>query len=149
MIGAIAFNPVTVAIVDGSIDIGSSDVPPQKYSSYVLIPGAGTPDDLNYIDNALNNGQLLYYQGTITQIQNIKHASIGTISNIVGTTTVTVTTTIAHNMTTGDRITIQSTTNFNISKAVITVTGGSTFTYSATGSASAETSGVFQNGNVL
>ena len=150
MIGAIAFNPVAVAInSDGHIDITPSDTPPQRYSTYVLMTGAGTPDDLNFIDGAANNGQLLYLQGTETQIIILKHAKLVNIANIVGTTTVTVTTTSAHNLVTGEKVNILSTTNFNIENATITVTGSTTFTYSATGSATPETSGLVQNGNIV
>ena len=149
MLGAIAFNPVDVAInSSGRIDITPGATAPSDYSSYVLMVGAGTPDDLNFIDGAANNGQLLYLQGTATQILTIKHATIGVASNIVGTTTVTVTTSTAHGLTTGNKVDISSTTNFNIQNASITVTGGTTFTYSATGSATPE-SGFFQNGNVV
>lgn len=150
MLGAIAFNPVDVQIdSNGRINITPGAVAPSDYSTYVLMTGTGTPDNLNFIDGAANNGQLLYLQGTAAQVLTIKHAEIGTISNIVGTTTVTVTTSAAHGLTTGETVDISGTTNFNIQNATITVTGGTTFTYAATGSATPETSGSFQNGNVV
>lgn len=149
MLGAIAFNPVTVLIdSNGRIDITPGADAPSNYSTYVLMTGAGTPDDLRFIDGAANNGQLLYLQGTATQVLTIKHAIIGVVSNIVGTTTVTVTTSTAHGLTTGNLVDISGTTNFNIQNASITVTGGTTFTYAAAGSATPE-SGAFQNGNVV
>lgn len=150
MLGAIAFNPVDVIIdSNGRIGITPGADAPSNYSTYVLMTGAGTPDDLNFIDGAANNGQLLYLQGTAAQVLTIKHAKIGTISSIVGTTTVTVVTSATHNLTTGNKVDISGTTNFNIQNATITVTGGTTFTYSATGSGTAETSGTFQNGNIV
>jgi len=150
MIGAIAFHPVNVTInSDGHIDITPTETPPDDYSTYVQMIGTGTPDDLNFIDGAANSGQLLKLQGNIAQLLNVKHANIGGISNIVGTGTVTVTTTLAHGLITGEKVNIINTTNFNIVNATITVTGGSTFTYSATGSATPETVGIFQNGNIV
>ena len=149
MIGAISYNPVAVQIsATGHIDITRDDTI-SNFSTYVLMTGLGSPDTLNFIDGAQNNGQSLKLQGTATQIITIKHASIGTISNIVGLGTVTVTTTVNHNMTTGDLVNILDTNNFNVEQVSITVTSTNTFTYSATGSATPETSGTYQNGNVV
>ncbi len=149
MFGTLAYNPQALAISDGRVDIQANQSGASKASSYILVTGQGSPDDLNFIDGADKNGQILDFQGTITQIINIKHADIGTISNIVGTGTVTVTTTINHNITTGEKGNILSTTNFNVQNVVFTKTGANTFTYPATGSTTPETSGTFQRGNIL
>ena len=61
----------------------------------------------------------------------------------------TVTTAVAHGFTTGDQVNILSTTNFNAENVTITVTGATTFTYSATGSATPETAGTVQDGNIV
>jgi len=149
MFGSLAYNPLLLAISDGRVDMQANQSGASKASSYMLVTGQGTPDDLHFIDGADKNGQLLNLQGTEGQIIILKHASIASISNIVGTGTVNVTTTIAHGLTTGEKVNILDTTNFNIQNVSITVTGTTTFTYSATGNATAETSGLFQNGNIL
>jgi len=149
MFGTLAYGPQALAISDGRVNIQANQSGASKASSYILVTAQGSPDDLNFIDGADKNGQILDFQGTLTQIINIKHADIGTISNIVGTTTVTVTTTINHNITTGQKGNILDTTNFNVQNVVFTKTGSNTFTYPATGSATPETSGTFQRGNIL
>lgn len=153
MLGPIAFNP-ELAIIDsdGHIDITKFN---ETDSSYVLVIGAGNPDDLKYIDGAQYNGQYLVLQGTASQVLNLLHANMDTdISNIVGTGVdqiITVTTTAVHNLTTGDIVNIVNTTNFNATTKTITVTDTTHFTYDlgSTGSATPETSGQYQTGNIL
>lgn len=82
MMGPIAFSPELVSINGtGHIDVSELS---QKDSTYVLMTGAGSPDDLNWIDGARFRGQLLFLQGTASQVINIKHATTpGTNGNIV------------------------------------------------------------------
>ena len=153
MVGPIAFNQVLVTIVNGRIKIGETDRTVADgqldYSSYVSMTGAGTPDDLNWIDGAGFNGQLLFLQGTPTQIINVIHAIYPTISNITGTGTVTVTTAANHDLVTGQIINIKQTTNFDVQEVTITVTSPTIFTYSDAGDATPETSGQVQDGNIV
>ena len=149
MLGSLAFNPVTVAIQDGRINIAPNQNEGNRDSSYLLVTGQGSPDELRYVDGASKNGQMLKMQGTETQIIIIKHALLNAISNISGLITVTVVTTTDHGYVTGEKINIVGTTNFNVSDVEITVTNPTTFTYSAIGNVLPETAGITQNGNIL
>jgi len=149
MIGSIAFNPSLVAVDDGRINIEPDQNEASKDSSYVLVTGQGSPDDLFFIDGADKNGQYLILQGTLTQILVLKAATISGISNISGLGTVTVDTTSDHNMVTGSKVNIIGTDNFDISDVEVTVITPTQFTYSATGNAVAETAGFAQNGNIV
>jgi len=153
MIGPIAFFPVLVNIAtNGRIDIGeatTTGTTASDYSTYVLVTGVGTPDDLNFIEGANYQGQYLILQGTANQIINIIHAHLPGISNISGTGTVTVVTSVPHLLLTGHRVNILGTTNFDASDEVITVTGASTFTYVDAGDVTPETSGLVQDGNIV
>ena len=146
MTGAIAYDPIIKGVSDGRISIFPNDT---TSSSYALVTPQGSPDDLHFIEGANSNGQLLVLQGTASVILILKHATLLNISNIVGLGTVTVTTAVAHGFTTGDQVNILSTTNFNAENVTITVTGATTFTYSATGSATPETAGTVQDGNIV
>lgn len=154
MIGPIAFAQALILIdVDGRIKIGEQDRntanSPLSYRSYVALTAGVSPDDVYWIDGASYNGQLLYVQGNVSQIINLNNAIQPNISNIVGLGTVTVTTAIAHGLTTGRIVNILGTTNFNAQSVSVTVTSTTIFTYSATGSATPETSGVVEDGNIL
>jgi len=149
MIGSIAFNPVVAVIDDGRINITPNQDGSSKDSSYILVTGQGSPDDLRFIDGATKNGQIFWFQGTATTIINIKHATITTISSISGLGTVTVVTGTNHNMVTNNKANILLTDNFNISDVTITRIDDTTFTYTAIGNITPETSGVMQNGNVV
>ena len=149
MIGSMAFNPITIAIIDGRINITPDQSGGSKDSSYILVTGQGSPDDLRFIDGATKNGQIFWFQGTATQIINIKAATITTLSSISGVGIVTVVTNTVHNMLTGDKTNILGTNNFNINDVTVTVTSTTSFTYSALGSIISESVGVVQNGNVV
>lgn len=149
MIGSIAYNPVLVAISDGRINIEPNQSGASKASTYVLVTGQGSPDDLRFIDGADKNGQLLYLQGTETQIIILKAATISLITSISGLGTVTVQTSANHNLTTGDKVNILGTTNFDISNVSVTVTNPTEFTYSAIGNITSESVGFVQNGNIV
>ena len=149
MIGSIAFNPIAKLISDGRINVTPDQDGSSKDSSYILVTAQGSPDDLRFIDGATKNGQIFWFQGTATQIINIKHATITTISSISGLGTVTVVTGTNHNMVTNDKANILLTDNFNISDVTITRIDDTTFTYTAIGNITPETSGVMQNGNVV
>ncbi len=149
MIGSIAFNPTLVAIDDGRIDITPDQSGSSKDSSYILVTAQGSPDDLRFIDGAGKNGQIFWLQGTLTQIINLKAATISGIDTISGLGTVTVITTTNHNLSTNDKINILATTNFNVNDVTVTVTNPTTFTYSATGNITPESAGFVQNGNFV
>ncbi len=84
MIGAIGFHPVLVQTLDGHINISRSSEQEADFSTYVLVTGEGSPDDLNWIDGAAFLGQYLILQGTPTQILNLIHAdNPGTNGNIL------------------------------------------------------------------
>ena len=103
MQGPIAFTPRTVSIDAGRIDIsppGETDTGVPNDSSYVLVTGQGTPDDLEWIDGNQWNGQFMILQGTASQVIVLKHATTpGTNGNIVTAdgTDVTIDGTIATN----------------------------------------------------
>ena len=100
MIGAIGFNPALVAVDDGHINISRSTPQEADFSTYILVTGQGSPDDLMWIDGAAFNGQYLILQGTEEQILNILHADDpGTDGNIVTSDgqTVVMDNTIANN----------------------------------------------------
>lgn len=149
MIGSLAFNPTLVAIDDGRINITPNQSGASKDSSYILVTGQGSPDDLRFIDGAGKNGQIFWLQGTLTQIINLKAATISGIDSISGLLTVTVVTTSNHNLTTNDKINILATTNFNVNDVEVTVIDGTTFTYSAVGNITSESAGFVQNGNFV
>ena len=149
MIGSIAFNPALIAVDDGRINIEPDQNEASKDSSYVLVTGQGSPDDLFFIDGADKNGQYLILQGTLTQILVLKAATISGISNISGVGTVTVVTTSDHNMLTGAKANIIGPTNFSASNVTVTVIDSTSFTYSAIGSVIPETAGFVQNGNIV
>lgn len=91
MIGPIAFDPVLVSIVnnpsmddDDSINIGrNSGANPPDYSTYVLVSPSGADDNLKTIFGAAFNGQLLYLQGTATQIIRLQNGDATNGGNIV------------------------------------------------------------------
>jgi len=149
MIGSIAFNPALVRVEDGRINIEPDQDGLSKASSYMLVTGQGSPDDLLFIDGADKNGQYLILQGTESQILVLKAATILSIDSISGVGTVTVVTSADHNMLTGAKANILDTDNFNISNVTVTVIDSITFTYSALGSIFPETKGIVQNGNIL
>lgn len=149
MIGSVAFNPIAKFATDERINVTPDQDGSSKDSSYILVAGQGSPSDLRFIDGATKNGQIFWFQGTATQIINIKHATITTISSISGETTVTVVTDTNHNMVTNDKTNIILTENFNVQDTTITRIDDTSFTYSATGSATSESTGVVQNGNVV
>jgi len=158
MIGPIAFNPTLLFIdANGQLDISpptESEITYHNNTSYVLATGTGTPDDLYFIVGNEYSGQYLILQGTNQQVINVKSAQLPSLSNIVGTgitNIVTVTTSGNHNLTTGQLVNIYATTNFNVSLASITVTSPTEFTYDlgGTGSATPETSGVIEDGNIV
>ena len=147
--GALAFNPVITLVDAGRINISPNQSGASVNSSYVLVTGQGSPDDIFFIDGADKNGQILIYQGTETQIQTLKHANITLITSISGTGTVTVQTSTDHGYTTGLKVNIVSTTNFTIQNVAITVTGADTFEYTATGNITPESTGFVQPGNMV
>jgi len=159
MRGPISFNPATEIIdSDGHIDINPSSTPttPRNDTTYMLAVGAGSPDDLNFIDGAQYNGQYLVLQGTATQVINLIHAILiqgAGITEIVGVggNIVRVTTTAVHNLTTGQKINMLATTNFNAQNKAITVTSTTIFTYDlgSTASTTPETNGTVQLGNIF
>lgn len=146
MLGPIGYDPDLVFVdSDGRVAITSS---------YMQSTGIGSPDDVFFFDGALFNGQQLEYQVANQTTQIIKNAVLKNITNIVGdgaTQIITVTIDDTSLLTTGDKVNIGGTTNFNINDATITVTGGTTFTYDlgSIGSATAEFSGVVQRGNIV
>lgn len=75
MMGAIGFNPALVQIASGHINISQTTPQAADFSTYVLMTGEGTPDDLMWIDGASYNGQYLILQGTAEQVINLLHAS--------------------------------------------------------------------------
>ena len=149
MIGSLALNPIAVIIDDGRINITPNQSGASKDSSYILVTGQGSPDDLRFIDGATKNGQIFWLQGTLTQIINLKAATISGIDTISGLLTVTVITTSNHNLTTNDKINILATTNFNVNDVEVTVIDPTTFTYSAVGNITPESAGFVQNGNFV
>jgi len=149
MIGSIAFNPIAVVVFEGRINIEPDQNGASKASSYVLVAGQGSPDDLLFIDGADKNGQYLILQGTETQILVLKAATLSSIQSISGVLTVTVNTDTNHNLANGSLVNIIGTDNFNISNVSVTVITPTQFTYSAVGSIIPETAGIVQNGNIV
>ncbi len=153
MIGNIAFNPKLIAVVDGRVDLdpGSND---PKNSSNILVTGQGSPDDIRFIDGAERDGQILFYQGTNQQIQNILNANLLSISNIVGdgSTTVTVTLSDTGTLANGSSINVIGTDNFDINNAIIAdLIVDTSFTYERAAGASTtpESLATIQDGNIL
>ena len=146
MLGPIAYDP-DVVVVDffGRVAITSS---------YMQSLGSGSPDTIFYFDGALFNGQRLEYQVTNQTIQIIKSMVFLAISNIVGNgvdSVITVTVPSTSLLATGEQVNILDTTNFNANDVTITITGATTFTYNlgSIGSATPETSGNVQRGNII
>ena len=153
MTGNIAFEPKVIAVSDGRVNLDPGGNPPDN-SSYILVTGQGTPDDIKFIDGAERNGQYLIYQGTNQQVQNIINANILTLTNIVGDgiTTVTVTLSDTGTLQNGDSINVLSTDNFNLNGAIIdNLVVDTSFTYERVEGASTtpESSGLIQDGNIL
>ncbi len=152
MIGPIAFFQETNAIVKNRINLEPNVEPgtPESFSTYVQMVGTiGSPTDLKFIDNAQFSGQYLIAQPVATTQFTIRNATLPSISNITGTgTTVTVTTSINHNLATGDVVNIINTTAFDVGSTDVTVTSPTVFTYDATVMGT-ETSGEVQDGNII
>jgi hypothetical protein len=157
MTGPLAFRPEPTAIdSDGHLDLSpTSGSGTDKDTSYVLMSGTN-PDILNFIDGAQFNGQYLIVQGTPGTVLTARHAVLPSISNIVGdgvTQIITVTTSTDHGLTTGDKINILSSTGtvFAVQNASVTVSTATIFTYDlgSVGSATPETSGLVQDGNIV
>lgn len=149
MIGSMSYNPTLVIIDDGRINVTPNQSGASKDSSYILVTGQGSPDDLRFIDGATKNGQIIKLQGTATQIINLKAATIAGIDSISGLITVTVVTTSNHNLTTNDKVNILATTNFNINNVEVIVVNPTTFTYPGVGNITPESAGFVQNGNIV
>lgn len=152
MMGNIGFDPDLILVSNGrvALDPNSSD---SSSSTNILVTGQGTPDDIRFIDGAEKNGQLLLYQGTNQQIQNLLNAISFLITNIVGTGTtniVTVTVSSTTGLSDGDNVDVSLTTNFNKQDAIVANLTSTTFTYDLgeTGSSTAETTGTVQTGNI-
>lgn len=150
MLGQIAFNPKPTFInANGRIDL-TPEIDNAVNSSYVLVAGTGV-DDLRFIEGAVHNGQVLFLQGTATQLINLKHAFIDAIDFIVGVgNEVFVEHVSDHGLTTGDKVNILETNNFNIQDAEITVIDPKVFKYTLEGASTIqEPLGVVQTGNIL
>lgn len=147
-----------VTIVNGLINISrnadNDDLNSASSSMIILNPEGGVGD---FLDRMVPGSDVLRYpiQYIQTKIQNIilRIPLLLIITNIVGNgvdniITVTVPSTSA--LATNDSVQISNTTNFNISSAAITVTGGTTFTYDLgiIGSAISESSGDVDRGNL-
>lgn len=152
MIGPLALNPAILAIDDGRLDISKAGNPSTD-ASYVLVTGQGTPDDLEFIDGAQYNGQLVIIQGTNQTVINLLSAFLTGASSIVGdgsTNTITVTVSSTTGLLDGDEVNIIGTDNFDINGATISNVTSTTFEYDlgSIGSTTAEAGNV-QKGNIL
>jgi len=150
--GNVGFDPDLIFASNGRVDLDTASTTSES-SSNILVTGQGTPDDIRFIDGAQRDGQLLLYQGTNQQTQNLLNALAFTITNIVGTgatNIITVTVSSTTGLSNGDQVDVSFTTNFNLQDAVVADLTATTFTYDLgeTGSASAETSGTAQTGNI-
>lgn len=154
MFGNIAFEPSLIVAVNGRVNLNPSGNPPDN-SSYILVTGAGTPDDIKFIDGGQRNGQLLIYQGTNQQIQNILNANLLNTTSIVGdglTNTVTVLLPDTGTLQNGDRINISGTNNFDANDAIVSnLVENTSFTFDLrrVGSTTSETTGFVQDGNIV
>ncbi len=147
-------------IENGLINISrnaDNDVTNEASSPMIILnPEGGVAD---FLDTMLQGSDVLHYpiqyikiaQGVATIT--LRPPLLLSITNVVGdgaTTTITVTVADTSELTTGDTVDISNTTNFNIDDTVITVTGGTTFTCTLddTGSATSESSGDVDRGNL-
>ena len=151
--GNIAFDPDIILVSNGRVDLGTASNT-SEVSTNILVTGQGTPDDIRFIDGAQRNGQLLLYQGTNQQIQNLLNAISFTITNIVsigGSNIITVTVPSTTGLSNGDNVDISLTTNFNKRDAIVSNLTSTTFTYDLgeIGSSTAETAGTVQTGNIF
>jgi len=153
MIGNIAFDPKLIAVSNGRGNLDPGGNPPEN-STYILVTGQGSPDDIRFIDGAERNGQYLIYQGTNQQIQNLLNANLLNLTNIVGdgNTTVTVTLSNTGTLMDGDSINVVGTNNFDINGGIVaSLVVDTSFTYQIAFSASTtpESSGFIQDGNII
>jgi len=153
MTGNIAFFPQLLAVSDGVVNLDpESSIP--KDSTYILVTGQGSPDDIDFINGAAREGQLLYYQGTNQQIQNlINLVVVGAITNIVGVggNTVRVTLSSTTGLINGKKINVQKTNNFDIIGGTIAnLIADTSFEYDlpSTASTTPETAAGIQQGNI-
>jgi len=147
MIGPIAYFPRLQGIEaeDNSLDISRERG--DTFTSRVIV-SAASETILDYIHGAAHAGQQLELQGILTETYTIRESRVDGITNIVGLGTITVTIADTTGLATGDYVSIKGTTNFEDDLVKITVTGGTTFTYAGTGSATPETSGNSFRGNI-
>lgn len=153
MIGNIAFDPKLIFVSNGRVNLDPESNTP-KNSSNILVTGQGTPDNIRFIDGAERNGQIIYYQGTNQQIQNIINANLLSISNIVGdgNTTVTVTLPNTGTLSNGSSVNVLGTDNFDINNGIVAgLIVNTSFTYQRTIGASTtpESFATIQDGNIL
>jgi len=155
--GPISLIPKIGIISNGRLDISfvsaNTSIAENAFGSNVLVTGTGSPDDLKFIDGAIADGQLLFYQGTNQQIQNILHANLLN-GSAVGTgldTTITVTLSDTGTLVDDDTVNIIGSDNFDVNNVTISnLVTNTSFTYEldAIGSTTSE-SIVIQDGNIL
>ena len=152
MIGNIAYDPKLIAVSNGRVNLDPLGNPPEN-SSYILVTGQGTIDEIRFIDGAERNGQYLIYQGTNQQVQIIKNANLLTISTIQGDggTTVTVTLGDTGTLADGDIVNILGASSYPDNDVIVSgLIADTSFTYtSTTGSNTNIQSGTVQDGNII
>lgn len=154
MTGNIAFDPKVIDAPNGRVNLDPGGEDP-KDSSNVLVLGIGTsPFNIRFIDGAQRNGQFLLYQGTNQQLQNIQNAITFTLTNIVGdgtTNIITATVSSTTGLSNGTLVDVSFTTAFNKRDAIVANLTATTFTYDlgVIGSATPETVGTAQTGNIF
>jgi len=157
MNGPIAFSPKLSFVNDGRVDISFENadavLADNGFSSNVLVTGTGTPDDVKFIDGAIADGQMLWYQGTNQQVQNLINANL-LPADVVGddtTTTIIVTITDTGTLIDGDTINVVGTDNFDIQNTTVeNLIVDTSFTYELDTIGSSTSEGAtIQDGNIL
>lgn len=151
-LGRFGNNPEIVTISNGQLNISRES----GASSRLLLvnPEGGVAD---FLDKMLAGSDPLFYPEQILQIQNqtitLRPVLSLSITSIVGTgidNIITVTVPDTSQLASGDKVSIIGTINFEVGDAIITVTGGTTFTYDlgSVGSATPEATGIVERGNL-
>ncbi len=155
MVGNIAYGPKLITVDNGRVDLDPTNNNP-KNSSYILVTGVGSPDDIHFIDGNERIGQYLIYQGTNQQIQIIKNLEVFSFTNIVGdgSTTVTVTLGDTGSLVNGNSINVSGTpgdTYDIVGGIVANLVVNTSFTYEIASPASTtpESVGQIFTGNIV
>jgi len=156
--GPLIFNPKLGYIDNGrlniSFDFAAQLTADNAFTTNVLVTGLGSsPFNLRFIDGAIGDGQLLYYQSTNQQVQIIKNANLLSLTNIVGdgNTTVTVLLSDTGTLVNGDTVNILVDEFSDENVIIANLVTDTSFTYQSVNGINtiAETAGLVQDGNII